>query len=307
MNDDQRQNDGYHCTEELPKGASSKLKRLKGRQYNRRMLSGRTIGFIGAGNMAEALIAGMLHGGRVSPRRLLASDVNASRLSWLHDTYQISIAANNRDVAQDADMLVLAVEPQVLDEVLAQIAGAVHEETLIVSVAAGYPIERIAQGLPGAARIVRSMPNTPSHIRQGVTALAYDDQLSAEDAAAAGALFEAIGTVVRTDEHALDAVTGLSGSGPAYVYVMIEALADGGVKAGLPRETAQLLAAQTVYGAARMVSESRDHPGRLKDCLASAGDTTSAGLYELERGGLRAALMSAVEAATHRSRELAAV
>jgi pyrroline-5-carboxylate reductase len=299
--------DGYHCTEELPNGASSKLKRLKGRQYNRRMLSDRTIGFIGAGNMAEALIAGVLHASRTSPRRLLASDVNASRLSWLQDTYQIRIAASNRGVAQDADMLVLAVEPQVLDEVLAQIAGAVREETLIVSVAAGYPIEKIARGLRGAARIVRSMPNTPSLIREGITALAYGDHLSAEDAAAARALFEAIGTVVRTDERALDAVTGLSGSGPAYVYIMIEALADGGVKAGLPRETAQLLAAQTVYGAARMVLESREHPASLKDGVASPGGTTIAGLYELERGGLRAALMSAVEAATHRSRELAAV
>lgn len=268
------------------------------------MLSGRTIGFIGAGNMAEALISGLLHGKRITPAQLLASDINASKVARLRENYKIEAASTNRDVAKQADVLVLAVEPQVLDKALADLGVVIREETLLISVAAGYPIARIAHYVPGTTQIVRSMPNTPSLIREGVTAVAYDDRLSDAHASIVRALFESIGQVVKVEEGALDAVTGLSGGGPAYVYVMIEALADGGVKAGLPRETAQLLAAQTVSGAARMVLELREHPGILKDRVASPGGTTISGLHELERGGLRATLISAVEAATRRSQEL---
>jgi pyrroline-5-carboxylate reductase len=270
------------------------------------MLEHRRIGFIGAGNMAEALIAGLLHANRLSPSHLMASDIDGARLTRLHQTYNIEMAGSNRGVAEKADILVLAVEPQVLDDVLIEITEKVRDNTLLISVAAGYPITRIARCLSGATRIVRSMPNTPSLIREGITALAYDESLPDNDAAAARTLFESIGKVVRVDERALNAVTGLSGSGPAYVYMMIEALADGGVKMGLPRETAQLLAAQTVSGAARMVLESEEHPGMLKDRVASPGGTTIAGLHELERGRLRATLISAVEAATVRSSELGA-
>jgi pyrroline-5-carboxylate reductase len=268
------------------------------------MLSDSTIGFIGAGNMAEALIAGLLHAKRLTPAQLYASDIDRSRLAWLHHTYGIRTVPTNSIVAREADMLVLAVEPQILDEILGEIAGGVGEETLIISVAAGYPIARIARGLSGQERIVRSMPNTPSLVREGVTAVAYEDRLPASDAAATRTLFESIGQVVRVEERWLDAVTGLSGSGPAYVYVMIEALADGGVNMGLPRGTAQLLAAQTVSGAARLFLDSHEHPGVLKDRVASPGGTSVAGLHELERGGLRAALMSAVETAARRSHEL---
>ena len=268
------------------------------------MLSDCTIGFIGAGNMTQALITGLLHAERVLPAQLLASDIDESRLRWLHQTYNIQTFSSNPAVAQEADILVLAVEPQILDDVLGEIAGAVGADTLIVSVAAGYPIARIACGLPGVYRIVRSMPNTPSLVREGVTAVAYEEGLPPRDSASAWTLFESIGKVVKVEERWLDAVTGLSGSGPAYVYVLIEALADGGVKMGLPRETAQLLAAQTVSGAARLVLSSQEHPGVLKDRVASPGGTSIAGLYELERGGLRAALLSAVEAAAQRSHEL---
>jgi pyrroline-5-carboxylate reductase len=268
------------------------------------MLSDRTIGFIGAGNMSEALIAGLLHADLLPPGRLLASDIDGSRLAALCRSHAIRTTRSNPEVAQEADILVLAVEPQILDGVLAEIAARRRADSLIVSVAAGYPIARIARGLPGAERIVRSMPNTPSHVRQGITAVAYGQRLSEQDTTACWTLFESIGHVVRVEERWLDAVTGLSGSGPAYVYLMIEALADGGVKMGLPRETAQLLAAQTVSGAARLIMDSREHPGSLKDRVASPGGTSIAGLHELERGGLRAALISAVEAAAKRSQEL---
>ena len=271
------------------------------------MLLDRTIGFIGGGNMAEALIAGLLHAQLVSAAQLLASDVDESRLTWLHRTYGIRPASGNHAVAQEADILVLAVEPQILDGVLLEIAAAVDANTLIVSVAAGYPIARIAHGLPVVDKMVRSMPNTPSLVREGISAVAYEPRLPAADAAAVRTLFESIGRVIKVEERWLDAVTGLSGSGPAYVYLMIEALADGGVKMGLPRESAQLLAAQTLLGAARLVLETREHPGVLKDRVASPGGTSIAGLHELERGGFRTALISAVEAAAQRSQELGTV
>ena len=271
------------------------------------MLSDRTIGFIGAGNMAEAMIASLLYAQVLSSSRIVASDVDESRLIVLHHRYAIRTASSNRAVAKEADILILAVEPQILDAVLAEIRTAVGADTLIVSVAAGYPVARIARGLPGIDRIVRSMPNTPSLVREGVTAVAYEVRLSTPDTVAVRTLFESIGRVVKVEERWLDAVTGLSGSGPAYVYLMIEALADGGVKMGLPRETAQLLAAQTVSGAARLMLDSGEHPGVLKDRVGSPGGTSMAGLHELERGGLRAALMSAVEAAAQRSQELGTV
>ena len=270
------------------------------------MLSDRTIGFIGAGNMAEALIAGLLHGEQLPSERLLASDIDRSRLTWLQHTFRIRTTGSNRAVAQQADILVLAVEPQILDAVLDEIAQAVRAATVIVSVAAGFPIARIARGLSGPRTIIRSMPNTPSLVREAITAVSYEEGLAERDATAVCALFASIGQVVRVDERWMDAVTGLSGSGPAYVYMMIEALADGGVKMGLPRDAAQFLAAQTVAGAARMMLESGEHPAVLKERVATGRGASMAGLHELERGGLRAALMSAVETAAKRSHELGA-
>ena len=254
--------------------------------------------------MAEAMIAGLLQGTQVEAAQVVASDVAPSRLDRLERTYGIRTARSNQEAVVGADMIVLAVEPQVLDEVLIEIASVVKVSQLVVSVAAGYPLARIARHLAGSQRIVRAMPNTPSTIREGVTALAYEVGLSSEDAAIARALFEPVGKVVEVAERHMDVVTGLSGSGPAYVYVMIEALADGGVKMGLPRETAQLLAAQTVAGASRLVIDSHVHPAILKDRVASPGGTTIAGVHALDQGRFRATIMSAVEAASVRSSEL---
>lgn len=268
------------------------------------MLRDRRVAFIGAGNMAEALLAGLLHGGHLPPAQLQCSDISPARRDLISRAYRVVTSDKNREAAEWADVIVLAVEPQVLDEVLEEIAPVVGASKLVVSVAAGYPIARVARYLSGTRRLVRAMPNTPSTIREGATALAYETDLTVQDAAVAQALFKPVGSVVVVAERSMDAVTGLSGSGPAYVYVMIEALADGGVKMGLSRATAQLLAAQTVAGAARMVIESREHPGTLKDRVASPGGTTIVGLHELERGRLRATLISAVEAAAKRSAEL---
>jgi pyrroline-5-carboxylate reductase len=268
------------------------------------MLQDWRVAFIGAGNMAEALIAGLLHGQCLPPSRIIASDIDAARRDAIRYLYDIAVTDRNREATEQADVVVLAVEPQVLDDVLEEIAPTIGMTKLVVSVAAGYPIARVARHLSGTGRIVRAMPNTPSIIRAGVTALAFGEGLSQEDAAAARALFEPVGKVVVVSERSMDVVTGLSGSGPAYIYVMIEALADGGVKMGLPRQAAQLMAAQTVAGAAQLLLTSCEHPGVLKDRVASPGGTTIAGLHALEQGRFRATLASAVEAATRRSAEL---
>ena len=265
----------------------------------------KNIGLIGGGNMSEALIAGMLKARVAVPDRLLAADILESRRTHLHDRYQVRVGKQNAEAAAWGQIVILSVEPQVLDEVLDEIRAALRSEALVISVAAGYPIARIAGRLKDGTRIVRTMPNTPCSVLEGVTAMSVGPGVSEEEILAARLIFESVGKVVPVEERLMDAVTGLSGSGPAYVYVMIEALADGGVNMGLPRPVAEVLAAQTVLGAARAAIEGGEHPGRLKDRVASPGGTTIAGLQKLEEGRLRAALINAVEAAARRSHELA--
>lgn len=255
--------------------------------------------------MTEALVSGMLKAGVACADQLHATDILPERRNYLQSRYKIRAGSDNKEAAGSSQIIILSVEPQVLDDVLESIGPALRVESLIISVAAGYPIARVAARLKPEARIVRSMPNTPSTVLEGVSALAFGPRVSDEDAQVARTIFESVGKVVVVEERLMDAVTGLSGSGPAYVYLMIEALADGGVKMGLSRSVAELLAAQTVLGAARMVIESGEHPGRLKDRVASPGGTTIAGIHKLEEGRLRGTLIAAVEAATKRSQELA--
>ena len=267
----------------------------------------RRIAFLGAGNMTEALVAGMVEGGLASADQVLASDILPERCAYLANRYHIRVGKDNPATAAWGQVVVLSVEPQVLDGVLEEISTALPDECVVISVAAGYPIARVAARLKPTTRIVRAMPNTPSSVLAGVTALSMGSGgsgLSATDAQVARAIFESVGKVVVVEEQLMDAVTGLSGSGPAYLFVAIEALADGGVKMGLPRRVAELLAAQTLLGAARMVLETGEHPGRLKDRVASPGGATLAGLRKLEEGKLRATFMKAVEAAAERSKEL---
>jgi pyrroline-5-carboxylate reductase len=264
----------------------------------------RQIAFIGSGNMTEALVTGLLKAGVSLSSELYATDIVPERQVHFKTRYGIKIGGRNSDAAAWGHIVILSVEPQILDKVLAEIRPTLRADSLVISVAAGYPIARVTAYLTSTTRIVRAMPNTPSTVLEGVTALSFGPGLSEDDRQAARVIFESVGKVVLVEEHLMDTVTGLSGSGPAYVYVLIEALADGGVKMGLPRATAELLAAQTTLGAARMVLESGEHPGRLKDRVASPGGTTIAGIHRLEEGRLRATLMDAVEAATKRSREL---
>jgi pyrroline-5-carboxylate reductase len=262
------------------------------------------IAFLGAGNMAEALVAGIVKAKLSAPEFLLATDISPSRLELLKDRYHIQVGAQNLDAVLWADVIILCVKPQAVNEVLTEIQASLSEKQLVISLAAGVPIKGIQEKIGQTIPLVRAMPNTPAVIQEGVTALAGCKGLSLEQLKVAQGLFESVGKVVVVDESLMDAVTGLSGSGPAYVYLAIEALIDGGVRVGLPRNIAHILAVQTVLGAAKMVRETGEHPALLKDRVTSPGGTTIAGLQRLEEGGLRATLIEAVEAATHRSSEL---
>ncbi len=263
----------------------------------------KNIAFLGAGQMAEALVGGLVAAQICDPATMRATDPLPGRGSILNSQFGILVGEKNAPAVEWADVVVLAVKPQVLPQVLSEI-GPWLEGKLVISIAAGVSVAWIRRRAPHTRGIVRAMPNMPALVREGVTAIAIEPAVPEADVALTRTLFEAVGRVVSIEERLMDAVTGLSGSGPAYIFVAIEALADGGVKMGLPRQTAELLAAQTVLGAAKLILEKGEHPARLKDQVASPGGTTIAGLHRLEVGRMRATLIGAVEAATKRSEEL---
>ncbi len=265
----------------------------------------RRITFIGAGNMANAIIKGLLRAG-LSKDKVTATVRRAEKKKELEDAYGIRVASDNLTAAREAEVVVLCVKPQALDKVLIEIAPAIDPSKLIISVAAGVPIAAIQRRLGAGARIVRTMPNTPSLVGSGATALSTGEHATKDDLALATAMFDSVGLTTVVDEYLLDAVTGLSGSGPAYIFLIIEALSDAGVKVGLSRHQALKLAAQTVLGSAKLLLETGQHPGQLKDQVTSPGGTAIAGLHTLEAGGLRTTLIDAVEAATERAKELGA-
>lgn len=261
-------------------------------------------GFVGAGKMATALAQGWLQAGLLQPEQLAAYDpLRESGEQFSHAT-GARLAVSNAELARACGLLVLAVKPQQIPAALAELRTAVGPQHLILSVAAGCSLAALEQGLGDGPRIVRVMPNTPCLVGQGASAFCLGRGTTADDAALVQKLLTSVGRAWQAEEKLFDAVTGLSGSGPAYVYVLIEALSDGGVRMGLPREVATGLAAQTVLGAAQMVLQTGAHPGVLKEHVTSPGGTTIAGLQSLEQAGFRGALMAAVEAATRRSVEL---
>lgn len=262
------------------------------------------IGFIGAGQMATALARGFLSGGVLSADRLVASDAYPAAAERFQSVTSAGIARDNQDVCAQSDVIILAVKPQQMASVLADIQSAIVTRQLIVSIAAGIPLKTLEAGLGTSARVIRVMPNTPCLIGDGASAFALGTKATADDGALVQTLLNTVGISSPVNETLLDAVTGLSGSGPAFAYLMIEALSDGGVRAGLPRDLATRFAAQTLLGAARMVLETHQHPGALKDAVTSPGGTTIAGLQAMENAGIRGGLMNAVVAATERSRQL---
>ncbi len=265
----------------------------------------RRVAFLGGGNMATAIIRGLLRAG-LAPKKIIATARRAEKAAQLEQAHGIVTTLDNLAAAREAEVIVLSVKPQALDKLLTQIAPAIDHTKLVISVAAGVPIAAIERRLGAGARIVRTMPNTPSLVGLGATALSAGEHATPEDLALATAMFDSVGLTTTVDEYQLDAVTGLSGSGPAYIFLIIEALSDAGVKVGLSRRQSLELAAQTVLGSAKMLLETHVHPGELKDQVTSPGGTAIAGLHTLEAGGLRTTLIDAVEAATRRARELGA-
>jgi pyrroline-5-carboxylate reductase len=269
-------------------------------------LAGKRIGFIGCGAMAQALAGGLLAAG-IPADHLRGSDLAEAQRKQFEGELGLSTCSDNAELVAASDIVVVCVKPGIVARVLSDLVdGGDLARPLWISIAAGVPIATYAGALPAGARIVRSMPNTPALVQAGATAICPNSNADDADRKAADALFSAVGvTWLTEDEGQLDAVTGLSGSGPAYVFLILEALGDAGVRQGLPRDAAYKLAFQTVLGAAKLAIESGEHPGALKDKVTSPGGTTIAGLQRLETGGVRAALYDAVEAATQRSRELA--
>ncbi len=271
---------------------------------SRRMAGQQTFAFIGAGNMAGALIRGLIGTGSVTAPQIVAADPDGERLTALRSELGIRVTGDNGNAVDGAAVIVLATKPQVFPQVLAGLDGALPADALLISIAAGISTAFIERALPDGARVVRTMPNTPALVGAGATAIAAGRHATDEDLALTETLFDSVGVSVRVPEASIDAVTGLSGSGPAYVFAMIEALRDAGVREGLPEETALLLASQTVFGAAKLLLEEQAAPEALRERVTSPGGTTRAGLDALARAGFEDALAGAVRAATRRSAEL---
>ncbi len=268
------------------------------------MLKGKKVGVIGGGKMGGALIGGILARHLLPAEAVMVADADHKQREEVKKVHGVQVTESNRMAAKAAQVIILAVKPQNMAEVLGDISGVVDKSKLVISIAAGIPIRFIAERLKMGVRIIRTMPNTPALIGEGMAALAAGPAATAEDMTIALHIFNAVGKSVVVKEEQMDAVTGLSGSGPAYAFIMIEALADGGVQMGLSRDTALTLAAQTMLGAARLFLSGEKHPGQLKDMVTSPGGTTIAGIRVLEEGRIRGTLMGAVEAATLRSRAL---
>jgi pyrroline-5-carboxylate reductase len=264
----------------------------------------KSIGFLGGGNMAGALIGGLVEGGIIDAANLHVSDPLKERLDELSERFAVQATTDNRALVAASQVVVLAVKPQILERVLAETRDHFAPDAVVISLAAGVSTATIESQLDSCARVVRAMPNIAALVRAAATALAGGAHAESDDLELAAEIFAAVGITVVVDEEQLDAVTGLSGSGPAYVFLVLEALADAGVKVGLARRDALLLAAQTVMGAAKLLLDTNEHPGRLKDMVTSPGGTAIAGLHTLEQGGLRTTLINAVESATQRSRQL---
>ncbi len=262
------------------------------------------IGFIGGGKMGEALVKGVLRAKLSSAGKIIVSDVDKKRCQMLEKETGIKTTQENKKVTSGSDIIILAIKPNVMGDILEELKGDITPKHLVVSIAAGIPLSFIESFLNKGCRAIRVMPNTPCLVGETAAGYALGKKATRNDGKLVGQILNAVGKSFLLEEKYLDAVTGLSGSGPAFIYVVIEALADGGVKMGLPRDVATTLAAQTAFGAAKMVLESGTHIGQLRDSVTSPGGTTIEGLHALEKGGIRNALIDAVETATKKSKRL---
>jgi pyrroline-5-carboxylate reductase len=268
------------------------------------MLKNKQVGFLGSGNMGEALIHGLLHGHLCRPEQILCSDARPERLKEIREKYGVRGTSHNSEVLKQSDIVILAVKPQIMKQVIEEVARHLDLTKLIISIAAGVPLDAIESCAGKELKLIRVMPNICVSVREGASAIAGGKHASKEDLMMAKTIFDSVGKSILIEEYLLDAVTGLSGSGPAYIFLIIDALADAGVKVGLSRHDSVVLSSQTVLGAARMLIETGEHPGKLKDMVTSPGGTAIAGLHTLEQGGVRTTLINAVEVATERSKAL---
>jgi len=268
------------------------------------MLNDKKIGVIGTGNMGRALIGGLINSGSSVSENIVCSDIKEGKVKGIEEEFGVATRDNNSDVARESEIIIYAVKPQIMAPVLKETGDCLDMSKVIISIAAGVPLAAIESCLGKELRVIRVMPNVPALIMEGASAVAAGRNALAEDLTLAKAIFDSVGKSVIIEEELMDAVTGLSGSGPAYIFLIIDALSDAGVKMGLAREDSLFLSAQTVLGAAKLLMETGEHPGKLKDSVTSPGGTAIAGLHTLEGGGLRTTLINAVEAATTRSKEL---
>jgi pyrroline-5-carboxylate reductase len=269
------------------------------------MLRNKIIGILGTGNMGEALVSGLISSASSKPENIICTDVREAKLKAIKEKYGVQTKTSNPEAVADSDIVIYAVKPQIMAAVLKETAQKLDISKLIISIAAGVPMEAIEAFLNKKLRLIRVMPNIAAAVKEAATAIAAGKNATEEDIKQTMTIFNSIGkTVFIPENYLMDAITGLSGSGPAYIFLIVEAMADAGVKVGLSRQEALFLSAQTVLGAAKMLIETQEHPGQLRDRVTSPGGTAIAGLATLEQGGLRTTLINAVEVATHRSREL---
>ncbi|HAS17771.1 MAG TPA: pyrroline-5-carboxylate reductase [Nitrospiraceae bacterium] len=259
---------------------------------------------IGAGNMGEALLKGMLQAGIYTKAEIIVTDISPERLEYIKSTYDVDTTKDNTKAATLSDVIIISVKPDNMKSLIEEISHSLDKSKVIISVVTGISINRMHLWLSKKVPVIRVMSNTPMIVMEGATAIAPGPGVKGKDLETTKKIFNSVGKTIILDEKHLDAVTGLSGSGPAYIFTIIEALTDGGVRVGLPRKAALLLASQTVLGAAKMVLDTGKHIGSLKDMVTSPGGTTIEGLYRLEKSGIRAALISAVEHATRKATEL---
>lgn len=262
------------------------------------------LGLIGVGNMGTALLKGVLSSNTIEKEKTVIYDVREDVIKNRIQEFNVKAVSSNTELVQQVKFIIIAVKPQNIDSVLEEIGPKLSEDQILISIAAGVTLDYIKKYISKNIGLIRVMPNTPALVGEAASAIAHNKNITENDLKYVKKIFNSVGKVVELEEKHIDAVTGLSGSGPAYVFIIIEALADGGVKMGLPRNIALKLAAQTVLGSAKMVIETGMHPGELKDMVASPGGTTITALHEIEKGKLRATLISAVEAATLKSKSL---
>jgi pyrroline-5-carboxylate reductase len=269
------------------------------------MLQGKKICILGTGNMGEALVSGLVSSGSTDPKNIICTDVREDQLGAVKEKYGVVTMTDNVEAVKASEIVIYSVKPQIIAAVLKETAPCLDMSKLVISIAAGVPLAAIESCLNKELRLIRVMPNIAAFVKESASVLAAGGNATKDDIDLAMAIFNSMGKSIFIKENNLmDAVTGLSGSGPAYIFLIVDALADAGVKVGLSRQDALFLSTQTILGSAKLLMETKEHPGKLKDMVTSPGGTAIAGIHTLEKGGLRTTLINAVEAATQRSREL---